>query len=122
MSGRGSGGGGRGGLHVRVKTAKKRSVSSTRWLQPCTLSSDPILRRRSIEIIQFLSRQAADNRFLGFCLTQGEELDVEEGALLLAQTQYPEINTLAYQALFDSYAADLREQINPAAPAVEPLS
>jgi hypothetical protein len=74
--------------------------SVMRWLQPATLSSDPVLRRRAIEIIQFLSRQASDNRFLGFCLTQGEELEIEEGSLLLAQTQYPEINTLAYQALF----------------------
>ncbi|HVK59197.1 MAG TPA: transglutaminase-like domain-containing protein [Candidatus Kapabacteria bacterium] len=91
--------------------------SATRWLQPSTLSSDPVLRRRTTEIIQYLSRQATDNRFLAFCLTHGEELDIEEGALLLAQTQYPEINTLAYQALFDSYAADLREQIDPGAPA-----
>src|SRR5688572_20016153 len=60
--------------------------SATRWLQPAMLSSDAVLRRRSTEIIQFLSRQAADNRFLGFCLTQGEELDIEEGSLLLAQT------------------------------------
>lgn len=91
--------------------------SATGWLQRSTLSSDPILRRRATEIIQFLSRQAADNRFLAFCLTQSEDLDVEEGALLLAQTQYPDINILAYQALFDSYAADLREQINPTASA-----
>ena len=89
--------------------------SATRWLQPATLSSDPVLRRRAIEIVQFLSRQASDNRFLAFCLTQGEELDIEEGSLLLAQTQFPDINSLAYQALFDSYAADLKEQIDPAA-------
>jgi regulator of sirC expression with transglutaminase-like and TPR domain len=87
--------------------------SATRWLQPSTLSSDPVLRRRALEIIQHLSRQAADNRFLAFCLTQGEELDAEVGALLLAQTQYPDINIQAYQALFDNYAADLREQIGP---------
>ena len=91
-------------------------LSATRWLQSSTLSSDPVLRRRATGIIQYLSRQAADNRFLAFCLTQGEELDIEEGTLLLAQTQYPEINTLAYQALFDSYAADLREQIDFSAP------
>lgn len=89
----------------------------TRWLQPCTLSSDPVLRRRATEIIQFLARQDSDNRFIAFCLNQSQELDVEEGSLLLARTQYPDINVLAYQALFDSYAADLREQIDPAAPA-----
>jgi regulator of sirC expression with transglutaminase-like and TPR domain len=82
------------------------------WLRPHTLSGDPVLRRRSQEIIQYLARQAADNRFLGFCVSQGEDLDVEEGAWLLAQTQYPDINIAAYQALFDSYAGDLREQVD----------
>lgn len=82
------------------------------WLRPHTLSSDPVLRRRAQEIIQHLARQEADNRFLAFCLQGGEEFDVEEGAWLLAQTQFPDINVLAYQALFDSYAGELREQIN----------
>ena len=52
MSGTKSGGGskggsGRGGLHVRVKTAKKRSVSSTRWLQ--RQLNDPYVRRAQAE-------------------------------------------------------------------------
>lgn len=51
-SGGGKGGGakgpgGRGGLHVRVKTAKKRSVSSTRWLQ--RQLNDPYVRRAQAE-------------------------------------------------------------------------
>src|SRR5262245_14800423 len=66
-------------------------LSATRWLRPCTFSSDAVLRRRALEIIQNLSRQEADNRFLAFCLTQGEDLDTEEAAFLLAQTQYPDI-------------------------------
>ncbi|MDX1952569.1 MAG: transglutaminase-like domain-containing protein [Verrucomicrobiota bacterium] len=85
--------------------------SASSWVQPHTLSSDPVLRRRAIEIIQHLARQAADNRFLGFCLRQGDELDLEEGTFLLAQTQYPEINLSAYQALLDCYAADLKERL-----------
>jgi len=82
------------------------------WLKPHTLSSDPAIRRRVLEIVQHLARQTSDNKFLAFCLNQGEDLDVEEAALLLAQTQYPDINILAYQALFDSFAADLKEQID----------
>src|SRR5215470_12647233 len=62
------------------------------WLRPHVLSSDPVLRRRAQEIVQHLARQAADNHFLAFCLSQGEDLDIEEAAWLLAQTQYPEIN------------------------------
>jgi hypothetical protein len=86
------------------------------WLRSYTLSNEPMLRRRAQEIIQHLDRQTEDNRFLGFCLSRGEELDLEEGAWLLAKTQYPEINIAAYQALFDSYALDLREQIPAAGP------
>src|SRR5580698_9445236 len=87
------------------------------WLRPHMLSSDPALRRRAQEIIQHLNRQTADDRFLGFCLTEGSELNLEQGAWLLAQTQYPDINVEAYQALFDSYAGELRERIEPRAKA-----
>lgn len=86
------------------------------WLRPHTLSSDPVLRRRANELVHYLARQNSDNRFLAFCLNQGEDLDVEEGAWLLAQTQYPDINVAAYQALFDSYAGDLRDKIDFGAP------
>lgn len=86
--------------------------SSLSWMQPHTLSRDPAVRRRAIEIVQHLARQTSDNRFLAFCLTQGEDLDVEEGAFLLARTQHPDINVAAYQALLDSYAGDLRERID----------
>jgi len=86
-------------------------ASASDWLRPHTLSSDPVLRRRASELVHYIARQEADNRFLAFCLKQGEDLDIEEGAWLLSQTQYPDINIAAYQALFDSYAADLRERI-----------
>ena len=67
----------------------------------------------SQEIIDHLARESADNRFLAFCLGQhGEECDVEQGSLLLAQSRYPDINVAAYQALFDSFAGDLRERID----------
>lgn len=86
------------------------------WLRPHTLSSDPVLRRRAVEIIQHFARQAADDRFLAFCLRHhGEEFNLEQGIWLLAQTQYPDTNLEAYQALLDSYAGELRERIGPAA-------
>ena len=44
MSGRG---GGRGGLHERVKTARRRTASSTRWLQ--RQLNDPHVRRAQAE-------------------------------------------------------------------------
>ncbi len=81
------------------------------WLRPHQLSRDPTLRRRAQEIVGHLESQVADDRFLGFCLQQGEELDLEQGAWLLAQTRYPEINVEAYRALLDSFADDVRERL-----------
>ena len=81
------------------------------WLRPYLLSSDPVLRRRASKIVQQCGRQIADNRFLAFCLKQGEDLDLEQGAWLLAQTQYPDANLEAYRALLDDFAGELRERI-----------
>lgn len=92
------------------------------WLRPHTLSSDPVLRRRAHEILQHIAKQEADTRFLAFCLGAGEDLDLEEGAWMLALTQYPDINITAYKALFDSYAADLRERLGTAIGADSTLS
>jgi len=80
------------------------------WLRPYALSDDPVLRRRVQEIIRHVDKQAGDNRFLSFCLNHGEEFDLESAAWLLAQTQFPEINVEAYQALLDGYANALRER------------
>ena len=66
--------------------------SSSQWMRQHTLSSDPVLRRRATEIVDHFARQDADNQFLAFCLNQGEDFDLERGALLLCRTQYPRIN------------------------------
>ncbi|HNQ87967.1 MAG TPA: transglutaminase-like domain-containing protein [Verrucomicrobiota bacterium] len=86
-------------------------ADAIRWLRPHSLSGDPVLRRRAIDIIQHLRRQEADTRFLAFCVSHGEDLDLEEGVWLLAQTFYPEINVAAYQALLDQFAAELRDRL-----------
>src|SRR4051812_37652058 len=82
------------------------------WLRPHRLSSDPALRRRAQEIMLHFDRQAADNRFLAFCLKHGEEFNLEQGTWLLAQTQYPDINVEAYQAVLDVYSEELRERLD----------
>ncbi len=96
--------------------------SVTEWLRPHTLSSEPALRRRAQEIIQHFSRRTADDRFLAYCLTEGHDLNLEHACWLLAQTQYPEINVEAYQAVFDSYAGELLERIDLRADAEQILA
>src|SRR5438874_1661937 len=101
---------------VIYRTVRDKILSfgpqAAEWLRPHTLSREPALRRRAQEIVLHFARQAADNQFLAFCLKSGQEFDLEQGAWLLARTQYPEINTEAYAALMDSFAGDLRETLN----------
>ena len=97
-------------VHAAVRSKILSLGPLTRqWLRPHALSSDPLLRRRTQELILHFDRQAADNAFLGFCLRNGEDFDMEEGAWLLARTQYPDINIEAYQALLDSFVAELKQ-------------
>lgn len=93
------------------------------WLRPHVLSRDPVLRRRTQEIIDRFARDSADSRFLAFCVQHhGAAFDLEQGVWLLAQTRYPKTNCEAYQALLDSYATDLKESIPPAVRAGQVLT
>src|SRR5689334_17070575 len=98
------------------RTVRQRILAdgdaALQWVEPATRSNDPVQRRRANEIVRFIRMRHADDRFLAFCLNSGEDLDIEEGVLLLAQTQYPEINIAGYSALLDHFAGDLRELID----------
>lgn len=83
------------------------------WLRPQTLSSEPCLRRRTLEIIDFFERQAADMQFLAFCLNTGKVFDLEHASLLLARTANPQASLAGYGALLDLFAAELAERLGP---------
>jgi regulator of sirC expression with transglutaminase-like and TPR domain len=97
-------------------------IPAVDWLRPYTLSDEALLRRRAQEIINFFGRQAADERFTTFCGSRGEDLPLEEGAWLLARTQYPEINVSAYEALLDAFASVLRARVDLTAGVEEVIS
>jgi regulator of sirC expression with transglutaminase-like and TPR domain len=107
------------------RTVRTRILScgpaAREWLRPHSLSCDPVLRRRSREIVQHFASLDADTQFLSFCLKHGEDFDLEEGVWLLVQTNHPDINVEAYQAVLDGYAAELRERIEPGASGKETL-
>src|ERR1700722_11786166 len=86
--------------------------SSSVWLREHSLSNDPVLRRRTGEIIDHFAGQEADTQFLAFCLNQGEDFDLERAVLLLCRTQYPRLNLEAYTALLDDYARELRQRLD----------
>jgi len=97
------------------RTVREKLLScgppAAEWLRPHTTSNDPALRRRAQQIVLHFDRQAADDHFLAFCLRHGEEFDLEQGAWLFAQTQYPLINVEAYQAVLDGYVNELRARL-----------
>jgi regulator of sirC expression with transglutaminase-like and TPR domain len=97
------------------RTVREKILScgppAAEWLRPHTMSNDPALRRRARQIVLHFDRQAADDHFLAFCLRHGEEFDLEQGAWMFAQTQYPLINVEAYQAVLDGYANELRDRL-----------
>ena len=86
--------------------------SSAQWMREHILSNDPLLRRRAHEIVDHFGSQDADTHMLAFCLNQGEDFDLEQSVLLLARTQYPNINTEAYSAVLDGFADELRERLD----------
>ena len=81
------------------------------WLRSHLLNDDPRIRRRVIEILDHEARKVCDEQFMEFCQRHGEDLDLERAVGLLARTRYPSINLEGYSALFDAWAAELRQRI-----------
>jgi regulator of sirC expression with transglutaminase-like and TPR domain len=98
---------------IREKLLSFGAVAAD-WLAPYARSNDPLLRRRAIDIIHHFARETTDRDFLAFCISQGEQFEIEQGLLLLAKTRYPDINPVGYSAWLDQYADELRERIIPA--------
>jgi regulator of sirC expression with transglutaminase-like and TPR domain len=86
------------------------------WLRPCQLSGDPVLRRHAQEVVRHFDREVADTRFMSYCLNDASQIDLETGALLMAQTEYPELNLEAYRAILDDLAGELRVWLSASAP------
>jgi regulator of sirC expression with transglutaminase-like and TPR domain len=110
-------------VYTRVRDEILRfGPNSAEWLRPHLTHREPAVRRRAKEIIHYFDVQAADNRFLAFCLQNGEEFDLEAGAWLLAQSGYPEINPEGYRALLDCFAGEIRHRCGERAPAKKVLT
>jgi len=86
--------------------------SALEWLQPHTFSQDPVIRRRTRDIVRFITMRDSDELFLAFCQNSGEDLDLEMATGLLAQTAYPDTNPEGYQALYDDWSGELKRRID----------
>ena len=68
-------------------------------------------RRGAKLILHALREQAAQEAFASFCATTEAATDLGPGCWLLAQTRYPELDPVAYQARLDEMAQELRERL-----------
>ncbi len=85
--------------------------SALEWLRPLLPGRSGIVRRRVELVENQLKKRDYDHAFLEFCLSSDVESDLEGGLWLLAQSEYPSISVPGYQALVDSFAEVLREQL-----------
>lgn len=92
-------------------TIAAQGAEALEWLAPYELSDDPRIRRRVRGLRRKLAGQEADTVFLSFCLSQGDQLNIEDGLLLLSRASHPEINLEGYRALLDAYAEEVRLRI-----------
>lgn len=82
------------------------------WLKTCQLSENAIVRRHARSLLCRHLSMTSKVRFLIFCHTQPENLNLEQGLFALAQTEYPEINVDGYSALIDYFADEIKTRIN----------
>ena len=80
----------------------------TPWLRRQAAAAQPAERCRIRDILNALARQTADTDFLTLCLREGEDLNLEHAAWLMAQTRYGDINPEGYGALVDVFAGDIQ--------------
>lgn len=93
------------------KAILSQGTAARRWLEPYRLNEDARTRRRVRSLLEKLASDEADNDFLSFCLTQGHQLDIEEGLFLLARTTYPDFSVDGYRALLDGYAEEVQNRV-----------
>ncbi len=95
------------------------------WLRPEGLNSDPTIRRRVRELLDYWAKKRTDARFMEFCRCQGNGLDLEQAVFLLGRTRHPQSNPEAYLALLDSWGEEARartERVDSAESKLEELN
>lgn len=93
------------------ETILAQGAAARPWLERHRWSDDPRLRRRVCGLIERLDRREADRAFLAFCLSHGEQMDLEEGALLLSRATHPEASACGCRAMLDAMAVEARERL-----------
>jgi regulator of sirC expression with transglutaminase-like and TPR domain len=98
---------------IARKTLLEARHQARPFLEASRESADPHVRTRVYGILETLRLDELGERFRGFAALPSAWLDLEEGAFLIAETFYPNLNRAHYQAVLDHMAEELRERLTP---------
>lgn len=100
-------------IHGMIRDKFLSYGDSTREiLEPHTLSEDPVIRRRTREILNWIARSEADAEFLNHCRVHKADLDLETAIWMLARTRFPDICVDGYRAMLDNFSRELLDWVD----------
>lgn len=103
-------------VHRAIQTELAAGGENTiRWMRRHIAHNDPQIRRAVKSFLAAIDVERHDNAFILFCLSSGENLDLEEGVWRFVLTHYPDANPTAYRAQLDEWAGAVREKLDPGA-------
>ena len=76
-----------------------------------TAAEDSLIGDRARAVLAVLQFKELEEAFLDFSAADDSDLDLEEGALLIARVGYPQIKAVSYQAILDGMAKEVAPRI-----------
>lgn len=93
---------------IARKTLLEARHDAGPFLEEARDSLDPHVRTRVYSILERLRLDELGGRFDQFCSMPSAWLDLEEGAFLIAESGYPNINRAHYREMLDNIAGDFK--------------
>ncbi len=94
--------------HIARKTLLQSRHDAQPFLEEAQDSLDPHVRTRVYSILERLRLDELGARFDEFSSMPSAWLDLEEGAFLIAESGYPNINRVHYREMLDTIAGDFK--------------
>lgn len=98
---------------IARKTLLEARQQARPFLEASRQADDPHVRTRVYGILETVRLDELGERFRSFAALPSAWLDLEEGALLIAESAYPNINRNHYRMMLDEMAETLRERLDP---------
>lgn len=83
------------------------------FLEDCLEASDPLVKSRVQEIYESITADSFKEQMRNFCLRFKDDVDLEEGALIIAKYGYPRVDMRIYSDLLNFYAAEFQGRFDP---------